>query len=330
MQKFIKLLGEIFSPIIPILLIGGLLCAICNLVHFSKFKEIEQMLKLISQIPFKCLPVFIAFSATKAFGGNAYLGAFLALIMINPEISIKYKMDYQATVLPIIIMSYILVFIEKKLKKIVNKNVGDILAPILALVITAYLTLSFAGKVLLYLGNGLSVVVLFIYNKLGFIGSGILGFVYAPIVITGLHHALLPIETNLLKVNGNFITPIAAISNIAQAGSVFAVYFLEKDKKEKNIQALAGVSALLGITEPAMFGVNLKYKRAFYSSLVGSMLACIFLGLYKARAISVGITGIFVFLIMPLNKIVIFFISAIIAFGISFLSTYYFLRGTLE
>ena len=121
------------------------------------------------------------------------MGAFLALIMINPEISIKYKMDYQATVLPIIIMSYILVFIEKKLKKIVNKNVGDILAPILALVITAYLTLTFAGKVLLYLGNGLSVVVLFIYNKLGFIGSGILGFVYAPIVITGLHLSLIHI-----------------------------------------------------------------------------------------------------------------------------------------
>lgn len=309
MQKFITTLSNIFTPIIPAIFIAGILSAMINLgVSITYFSD-------ISTIIFYTIPVLLGYSSAKVFEVKEYLGILLGLILISDS-TLKYGVDYKYSVLPIIFSVYLL----SKLIKI-DKRIPSIFP----FIITCIITLKILGPVTMYISSFIGNSIMHIYNNFGLLGGGILGLFYAPIVIIGIHHIFLPIELDLIKHTGSFITPIAAISNIAQSGAVLGVLIYKKKYNDKNVLG-AFLSALLGITEPAVFTVNLKYKYPFYASCIASMLSSIYLGIVKMLSISIGVTGIFSYVVLPKYQWFNFSVGILISFFISFILTIIFLK----
>ena len=364
-QRFVKMLSDIFVPIIPAIVAGGLLMGINNILTakniffegqslieaFPGIDSLANMVNIFANAPFVFLPVLIAFSATKRFGGNPYLGAALGMIMVHPDIINAYvasnnpgmdiptwnvlgmsisKIGYQGTVLPIVVMSFVLAVIEKKLRKVTPIYLDNLTTPLLSIFITAFLTFAVTGPILREAGNYLTYGLSWLYNTLGFIGAGIFGGVYAPVVITGMHHSFIAVETSLLadmaNTGGSFIFPIASMSNAAQGGAVLAVMVFSKNGKLKSLASASGISALLGITEPAMFGVNLRLKYPFYAALIGSAVSSAWLGLNHVLAIALGAAGIPGFLSIPYQKWFVFGIGLLLSIVISFVVTAYFYK----
>lgn len=363
LQRFVKMLSDIFVPIIPAIVAGGLLMGINNILtakdiffaglsvveRFPAFADLAAMINTFANAPFVFLPVLIAFSATNRFGGNSYLGAALGMLMVHPDVVNAYaapgletipvwniygleisRIGYQGTVLPIIVMSFVLATIEKKLRKITPIYLDNLTTPLLSIFITGFLTFAVAGPILREAGDLLSSGLSWLYNSLGFIGAGIFGGIYAPIVLTGMHHSFIAVETTLLadiaNTGGSFIFPVASMSNMAQGGAVFAVLAFSKNQKLRSLASASGISAVLGITEPAMFGVNLRLKYPFYAALVGSAVSSAWLGLNKVLASALGAAGIPGFLSIPYAQWLNFGIGLTLSFAISFGLTAYFYK----
>jgi PTS system sucrose-specific IIC component len=164
-----------------------------------------------------------------------------------------------------------------------------------------------------------------LYDSTGLIGGAIFGLVYAPIVITGMHHSFIAVETQLLadiaKTGGSFIFPIAAMSNVAQGAATIAVLLMTKDSKIKGVASAAGISALLGITEPAMFGVNLKLRYPFVGAIIGSAAGSAFITLFKVKAIALGAAGLPGIISIKPGSITFYIIGMVISFAIAFAAT---------
>lgn len=332
-QKFVKMLSDIFVPIIPAIVAGGLLMGLNNIftakdlfydgksiidVH-SQFSGLADMINIFANAPFTLLPILIGFSAAKRFGGNPYLGAALGMILVHPGLMSAYdfpkaleegkaiphwdvfglhinEVGYQGQVLPMLVATYILATIEKWLRKVIPTVLDNLLTPLLSIFITAFITFLFVGPVTRQLGYWLSDGLTWLYEFGGAIGL-IFGLLYAPIVITGMHHSFIAVETTLIadatKTGGSFIFPIATMSNIAQGGAALAAFFIIKqNKKLKGVASAAGISALLGITEPAMFGVNLKLRYPFIGAVAGSGIGAAYISFFKVKAIALGTAGL--------------------------------------
>ena len=234
---------------------------------------------------------------------------------------------YQGQVLPVIGVAFILANVEKFFHKHLKGAIDFTFTPMFAIIITGFLTFTVVGPVLRALSNGLTDGLVTLYQTLGFAGMGILGSVYSAIVVTGLHQSFPAIETTLLaditKTGGDFIFPIAAVSNVAQGAAAFAVFFLaKKDEKLRALSSSAGASAMLGITEPAMFGVNLKYKFPFFIALGSAGISGLVIGLFHVLSSSLGPAGVIGFIAIPAAKWVGFFISIALAFVLAFSVTY--------
>lgn len=332
LQRFVKMLSDIFVPIIPAIVAGGLLMGINNLLtasglFFDELSLIEAypglsdlaaLVNTFANAPFVYLPILIGFSAAKRFGGNAYLGAALGMLMVHPDLLNGYsypaaelegtvpewnilglyieKVGYQGTVLPVLVSTYILAQIETFLRKIVPAVLDNLLTPLLSLFTAGVLTFTFVGPLTRSAGYFLTDGIVFLYETAGPIGGAILGFLYAPFVITGMHHSFIAIETQLLtdiaQTGGSFIFPTAAMSNIAQGAAALAVLFITKDKKLKGVASAAGISSLLGITEPAMFGVNLKLRYPFIAAIIGAAVANAYVTFSGVLAVALGAAGI--------------------------------------
>lgn len=326
LQSFVKLLSDIFVPIIPAIVAGGLLMGINNLLTSALFHG-QSLIQLYPQwaglasavntfanAPFTFLPVLIGFSATKKFGGNPYLGAAMGMIMVHPDLLNAYSIGiseapvwnifgfeiaaigYQGTVLPVLAVSFILANIEKKLRKVTPTWLDNLTTPMLSILITSFLTFVCVGPVLREAGNLLADGITWIYNSLGFVGGGLFGLAYAPICLTGMHHSFIAIETQLIadvaKTGGSFIFTTASMNNVAQGAAVLAILFLTKNEKMKSICSASGVSALLGITEPAMFGVTLKLKYPFYAAIIGSAVGSAYCAATRVLAQALGAAGL--------------------------------------
>ncbi|MBF0709708.1 MULTISPECIES: sucrose-specific PTS transporter subunit IIBC [unclassified Gemella] len=369
-QRFVKMLSDIFVPIIPAIVAGGLLMGINNVLTsagifdstkslielYPNIADLAAMINLLANAPFVFLPVLIGFSATKRFGGNPYLGAALGMILVHPDLTNAYlevkaraageivswnilglsieQIGYQGTVLPIIVMSFVLATIEKFLRRVTPIYLDNLTTPLISLLTTGFLTFAVTGPLLRDAGNLLADGLSWLYNTLGFVGAGIFGLFYAPIVITGMHHSFSAIETTLLSqiadTGGTFIFPIASMNNIAQAGAVFAVMFFIKDAKIKSLASASGVSAALGITEPAMFGVNLRLRYPFYGAIIGSAVGSAWLGFNKVLASALGAAGLPGFLSIPPHHWGIFAIGLLLSFGTAFAVTAYFFKTKKE
>lgn len=332
LQKAVKDLSDIFVPIIPAIVAGGLLMGIFNvLVAPGLFidgqslvdanpglADLASMINTFANAPFVYLPILLAFSASKKFGGNPFLGAALGMLMVHPDLLNGWgfggasvagnipvwnilgfeiqKVGYQGSVLPVLVSVYILAKLENGLRRIIPSVLDNLLTPLLAIFIAGVLTFTVVGPFTRDLGFLLGDGLTWLYDSAGFIGGGIFGLIYAPFVITGMHHSFIAIEIQLLAdvavTGGTFIFPIAAMSNIAQGGAALAVGFSTKDIKTKGIAIPSGITALLGITEPAMFGVNLKLRYPFIAAIIGSAVASAFITLFNVKASALGAAGL--------------------------------------
>lgn len=326
LQRFVKMLSDIFVPIIPAIVAGGLLMGLNNVLTagmfngrsiielYPEWSGLATAINTFANAPFTFLPVLIGFSATKKFGGNPYLGAAMGMIMVHPDLLNAYSIGiaeppywsilgfnipaigYQGTVLPVLAVAFILANIEKRLHKVTPTWLDNLSTPMLSIIITSFLTFIFVGPVLREAGNLLATGITWCYNTLGFIGGGLFGLFYAPICLTGMHHSFIAIETQLIAdvahTGGSFIFTTASMNNVAQGAAVLAVLFLTKNEKLKSICSASGVSALLGITEPAMFGVTLKLKYPFYAAMIGSAAGGAYCAATKVLAQAMGAAGI--------------------------------------
>ncbi len=327
---FIKTLSDIFVPIIPAIVACGLLMGLNNILKGNFFgteaaplsiidlnpqvKGLAEMINTFSSASFTFLPILIGFSATKKFGGNPYLGAALGMVMVHPDVMNAYdigketpevwnifgmsieKIGYQGTVLPILVSSFILANIEKGLHKITPTWLDNLTTPLISILFTSFVTYAFIGPVLREAGFMLADGIQWLYNTLGAFGGFIFGVIYAPIAITGMHHSFIPIETQLIAdvatTGGSFIFITASMNNVAQGAAVLATFMLTKNKKLKSLCLPSGASALLGITEPAMFGVNLRLKYPFFGALIGAGVGSAWCAFHSILAQAMGAAGI--------------------------------------
>ncbi len=361
LQRFVKLLSDIFVPIIPAIVAGGLLMGLNNLLTaedlfisgksvieaYPGMADFAAMINTFANAAFVFLPILIGFSATQRFGGNPYLGAALGMLMVHPDLLNGWgyggalvngeipvwkifgyeieKIGYQGTVLPVLAASYILAKIETSLRKVVPSALDNLLTPLLTIFVTGILTFTLVGPVTRAAGNLLSDGIIWLYDTTGFIGGAVFGLLYAPVVITGMHHSLIAVETQLLadiaKTGGSFIFAIAAMSNIAQGAATLAVLATTKDSKLKGTSSAAGISALLGITEPAMFGINLKMRYPFIGAIIGAGAASAFVTFFKVKAVALGAAGLPGIISIKPGTIVSYIIGMAVAFAVAFITT---------
>lgn len=351
LQRLVKLLSDIFVPIIPAIVAGGLLMGLNNILTAAMFsgksvidlypqwKGLATAINMFASAPFAFLPVLIGFSAAKKFGGNPYLGAAMGMIMVHPDLLSAYSIGiaeppvwnilgfkvaaigYQGTVLPVLAVAFILATIEKKLHKVTPTWLDNLTTPLISIMVTSFLTFIFVGPVLREAGNLLADGITWVYNTLGFVGGGLFGLAYAPICLTGMHHSFIAIETQLIAAKattgGSFIFTTASMNNVAQGAAVLAVLFLTKNEKMKSICSASGVSALLGITEPAMFGVTLKLKYPFYAAIIGSAVGNAYCAATGVLAQALGAAGLPGFLSMLPKDYLNFAIGLILSMGVS-------------
>lgn len=361
LQRILKSLADIFVPIIPAIVAGGLLMGINNILTsqglfiegmslieaYPQISDLASLINTFANTAFVFLPVLIGFSAAKIFGANQYLGAVIAMLMVHPDLLNGWgygaslfegtipswnilgltieKVGYQGTVFPVLAAIYILAKVEKSLRKVIPSVLDNLLTPLFSVFITGILTFVVVGPIMRGAGNLLTDGIMFLYNSLGPIGGAIFGGVYGPVVVTGMHHSFMAVETQLLAdmtlTGGTFIFVVAAMSNIAQGASALAVFFINKDTKMKSVASASGISALLGITEPAMFGVNLKLRYPFYAAMIGAAVSTAYTTFANVLAVSQGPAGLPGIIAIRPQSMVQYIIGMAISFAVAFAMT---------
>ena len=316
-QKFAKLLSDIFVPIIPAIVASGLLMGIMGLC--SKFGVSGEgtwwwtLLDMFSGAAFNFLPILVAISAAKVFKCNPYLAATVGGIMIHPSLMNAWEQQsgkvaetmsvfglidmplkgYQGTVLPILFVIFLMSIIEKNVRKIVPNMLDILLTPLITVILTGLLALVVVGPFANWIGDGISVFLQYALNNLGIFAGLLFGGLYSAIVISGIHHSFHAIELGLIATTGfNTLLPIWAVANFAQGGAALAVYFKTKNNKMKAISLPAAISCTMGITEAAIFGVNLRYRKPFIGAAIGGAAAGAYVVATKVQMTAVGVTAL--------------------------------------
>lgn len=352
-KKLIKTLGDVFIPIIPAIVAGGFLMGIIesinfavnnNFINFDTHGSIYVILTLLSNAAYTFLPILIGFSAAKTFGGNPFLGAVMGMFMIHPDLQNAWSVatdgynemlkvwfglyevpmvGYQGHVIPVIIAVFLMSKLEIKLHKIVPEILDLFVTPLVTLSVTGYLTFTIIGPVFVFLENGLLSAVQFIITLPFGIGGFIMGGLYSITVIGGIHHMYTIIDMGQLSKYGfTYWLPIASAANMAQAGATLAVAVKAKSEKIKSLAFPAALSAMLGITEPAIFGVNLRFMKPFVAAAIGGACGGLYASISGLGATGTGVTGLFAILLhlqSPIKYIILMLISAGVAFVLSFI-----------
>ena len=353
-QRMIKTLGDIFVPIIPAIVASGFLMGIMEALNFmvnNGFLNIDTsgsiytFAQLFSNTAYTFLPILIAYSGAKVFGANPYLGAVIGMIMIHPNLQnawtvategVKatqkvwfglYSVDmvgYQGHVIPVIIAVWVLAQIEKRLHKIVPAIFDLFVTPLVSVFVTGYLTLSIIEPIFVAVENGLLNGIQWLIALPFGVGSFIMGALYAPTVVAGVHHMYTIIDLGQISKFGvTYWLPLASAVNIAQGGAALAVALKTKDQKIKSMAVPSALSACMGITEPAIFGVNLRFGKPFVMGCIGGAFGALFASVTGLGATGTGVTGIFGILLC-LNNPVSYLLMFVIAFGVAFVLTWLF------
>ena len=357
-QKLMANLAEIFTPLIPALICGGLILGFRSVIGDIKLVEdgtktlvetsqffagLYSFLWLIGEAIFHFLPVGIVWSITRKMGTTQILGIILGLTLVSPQLLNAYNMapgtvppvwdfgfvqiemvGYQAQVIPAILAAFILVYLEKFWRRITPDYISMIIVPLFSLIPTEILAHTVVGPIGWAIGSFIAnAVYAGLTSSFGWLFAGVFGFFYAPLVITGLHHMTNAIDLQLMsQFNGTILWPMVALSNIAQGSAVLAMIFLQrKNERAKQINVPACISCYLGVTEPALFGVNLKYGFPFICGLVGSCIAAMISVSSGVMASSIGVGGIPGILSIKPQFMFMFFIAMIVAFCIPFILT---------
>ena len=355
-KRAVKTLGDIFVPIIPAIVASGFLMGIMEALNFmvnNGFVNIDTtssvfvFANLFSNTAYVFLPILIAYSAAKVFGGNPYLGAVIGMLMIHPDLQNAwtvategvqktqsvwfglYKVDlvgYQGHVIPVIIAVFVMCLIEKKLHKIVSAMFDLFVTPLVSVFATGYLTYSIIGPVFVTIENGIigggqQLIAL----PFG-IGSLIMGGLYSLTVVAGVHHMYTVIDVGQLGLYGvTYWLPLASAANIAQGAATLAVALKTKNQKTKSMAVPSALSCFMGITEPAIFGVNLRFFKPFICGAVGGAAGALYASIVGLGATGTGVTGIFGLLLClhdPVNYMIMFLISAGVAFALTWVLGY--------
>lgn len=352
-KRAIKTLGDIFVPIIPAIVASGFLMGIMEALNFmvnngflniSTTSSIYVFAQLFSNTAYTFLPILIAYSAGKAFGANPYLAAVIGMIMIHPDLQNAwtvategvqatqpvffglYSVDmvgYQGHVIPVIIAVWVLAFIEKRLHKIVPAALDLFVTPLVSVFVTGYLTLAAIGPVFVTVENAVIGGIQTILTLPFGIGSLIVGFLYAITVVAGIHHMYTTIDIGQLAAyQYTYWLPLASAANVAQGAASLAVGIKAKDKKTRSLALPSALSAFMGITEPAIFGVNLRYFKPFICACVGGGVGAMYASIVGLGATGTGVTGIFGILLClhdPINYVVAMLIAAAVSFVLTWL-----------
>ena len=335
LSRFIKTIADVFVPILPALIAGGLMMAIDNVLtaeglfggqnapalteRWAWLADYADLINLISSAAFAFLPVLIGFSAAKRFGGNAYLGAAMGAAMVSSSLTSSYtaiqaqtagtigiwrlfgltidKIGYQAMVIPVLCVAWVLAAIEKRLHKRLSGTTDFLLTPLITMLATGFLTFVVVGPVTRVLSNGVTNGLAWTYNALGPIGGALFGLAYSPIVVTGLHQTFPAVEIPLIEGikaggAGSFIFPIASMANVAQGAAALAVFFKTADARMRGLAGAGGASALFGITEPAIFGVNLRLRWPFFIGMAAAGVGGAGVALLDVRSQALGAAGL--------------------------------------
>ena len=353
-QRLIKTLGDIFVPIIPAIVASGFLMGIMEALNFmvnNGFLNIDTsgsiytFAQIFSNTAYTFLPILIAYSAGKVFGANPYLAAVIGMIMIHPSLQNAwtvategvqatqkvwfglYSIDmvgYQGHVIPVVISVWVLAQIEKRLHKVVPAMLDLFVTPLVSVFVTGYLTLSIIGPVFVIVENGLLDGIQWLIALPFGIGSFIMGAFYAPTVVAGVHHMYTIIDLGqIAKFGMTFWLPLASAANLAQGGAALAVALKTKDKKVKAMAVPSALSACMGITEPAIFGVNLRFGKPFVMACIGGACGALFASITGLGATGTGVTGIFGVLLC-LNQPLVYLGMMAISLGVSFVLTWMF------
>ncbi|MCC0695558.1 PTS trehalose transporter subunit IIBC [Clostridioides sp. ES-S-0048-02] len=361
LQKAIKVLADIFIPILPAIVASGLLMVINNLlanpgifyeqpfleVH-SNWAGISNMINLIANTSFSFLPALIGWSAVKKFGGNPVLGIVLGLILINPDLmpgaqysktpeAVTYwnilgfniaKIGYQGQVIPVLCSSYLLATIEKFLTKKIPEMVQLIFVAPLTLLITGFLTFSIIGPITMSFANLITSGILGLFEINAVLAGALFGFILSPLVITGMHHLFLGINLQMIGTLG-FATlwPIQVMASLGQGAAALTMFFILKNKKIKGVALTASISAWLGITEPAIFGINLRYRFPFIASMIGAGIAGGVVSYFNVKASSIGISGLPAFLSIFTDQWGVYFLAMGLSIAITCILTYIFSKS---
>ena len=334
LQRVMATLAEIFTPIIPALIVGGLILGFRNVleaVHWSMLdgKTITEVSKFWSGINhflwlpgeaiFQFLPVGITWSVSRKMGTSQILGIVLGICLVSPQLLNAYsvastpaaeiakdwvwdfgfftvnRVGYQAQVIPALLAGLSLSYLEIFWRKHIPEVVSMIFVPFLSLIPALILAHTVLGPIGWTIGQGLSTVVLAgLTGPVKWLFGAVFGALYAPFVITGLHHMTNAIDTQLVAdAGGTGLWPMIALSNIAQGSAVFAYYLMKRhDEREAQISLPATISAYLGVTEPALFGVNVKYVYPFVAGMIGSSIAGLLSVTFNITANAIGIGGL--------------------------------------
>jgi len=328
-QRLMANLAEIFSPLIPALIIGGLILGFRNiigdvemfengtktLVEISQFwAGMHHFLWIIGEAIFHFLPVGITWSVSKKMGTTQILGIILGITLVSPQLMNAWDMSggdippywdfgftqinmigYQGQVIPAILAGFALVYLERFFRKISPAAISMIIVPFCALIPAVLLSHTVLGPIGWWIGAGIAnVVYAGLTSAFSWLFAGIFGFVYGPLVITGLHHMTNAIDMQLVsEFGGTLLWPMIALSNIAQGSAVLGMIYVNRhNEEEKQISVPACISAYLGVTEPALFGINLKYGFPFLAGMIGSAIASMYsVGTY-VLANSIGVGGL--------------------------------------
>ena len=333
-QRVMTTLAEIFTPIIPALIVGGLILGFRNVlegVHWSMldgktitdvsqfWSGVNHFLWLPGEAIFQFLPVGITWSVSRKMGTSQILGIVLGICLVSPQLLNAYsvastpaseiaknwvwdfgfftvnRIGYQAQVIPALLAGLSLSYLEIFWRKHVPEVVSMIFVPFLSLIPALILAHTVLGPIGWTIGQALSTVVLAgLTGPVKWLFGAVFGAFYAPFVITGLHHMTNAIDTQLIAdVGGTALWPMIALSNIAQGSAVFAYYIMHRhDEREAQISLPATISAYLGVTEPALFGVNVKYIYPFVAGMIGSSIAGLLSVTFNVTAASIGIGGL--------------------------------------
>ncbi|MDY4001434.1 MAG: PTS system trehalose-specific EIIBC component [Streptococcus orisratti] len=372
-QRVMTMLAEIFTPIIPAIIVGGLILGFRNIlegvpfdflggktiVEVSTFwSGVNSFLWLPGEAIFHFLPVGITWSVTRKMGTTQILGIVLGISLVSPQLLNAYavgstsaaeiaknwvwdfgfftvnRIGYQAQVIPALLAGLSLSYLEIFWRKRIPEVVSMIFVPFLSLIPALILAHTVLGPIGWTIGKGISFVVLAgLTGPVKWLFGAIFGALYAPLVITGLHHMTNAIDTQLIADTATHTTglwPMIALSNIAQGSGVLAYYWMNrKNEREAEISLPAAISAYLGVTEPALFGVNVKYVYPFVAGMIGSGIAGLLSTTFNVQANSIGVGGLPGFMAINTKYMIPFFVCMAVAIAVPFALTIFFRKANI-
>ena len=351
LQQIATFMSEIFAPIIPALIVGGLILGFRNMMEipFGIFGDValtdlnqfwsglHSFLWLIGEAVFHFLPVYVTWATVKRIGGTEILGLVLGITLVSPQLLNAYAVGggdipfwdfgffqmnmigYQAQVIPAIMVGLFAGYLEIGLRKITPNSIKMIIIPFVVILLGAFVAHAVIGPIGWTIGAALGTFIIWLFETLGVFAGALFGFFYAPLVITGLHHTTIAIDSQIIADTGTtFIWPIIALSNIAQGAAVAGIIMVRKGLEDREVAIPSLISAWLGVTEPAMFGVNIKYGFPFICGMIGAGVAGGYATLTNIQAFSIGVGGLPGFLSISASSMMNFFIAMIIAIVIPF------------